>query len=79
MDYLAKINEVVKKLEDNEEEKFAERINSLKENAFTSTELLMSVTHELLIICKEKKIKTLIGDDAIDLQNYCRSIGLHVK
>lgn len=79
MDYLHKIDEIIKVLEENKEDMVANKISSLKRNAPVSSELLMAVTYELILITSnQQNIKNLIGDKVIELQDYCYSIGLRV-
>ena len=50
----------------------AERIRGLESAASGGTELLMSVTHELLIfINTDKQLERLIEEDTIELKKYC--------
>lgn len=80
MNYLEKINNIISTLEKNNNLNAANKIKSLKDGACVSSELLMSVTHELLMfINREKHIKDLIGEDVLELKKYCWSIGLQVK
>jgi len=79
MDYLQKINDISKKLMSINETEKAEEIMNLKKSGSTGSEILMSVTHELLIYTREDlQIFKSIGSDVTELKNYCHSIGLLV-
>ncbi|TSJ39591.1 hypothetical protein FO440_17770 [Mucilaginibacter corticis] len=58
----------------------AEKISLLEDNASVGSELLMSVTYELLNVIKSNsELNILIGTKVIGLKKYCWSIGLQVK
>lgn len=79
MDYLQHINNIILKLKDANELENADRVTFALRNSFMSTELLSSVTHELLEILKEDdRLKSLIGTDVILLKAFCASIGIKV-
>jgi len=79
MNYLKQVDKLISILTDNDEAAAAESIILLKENSFTSSELLLSVTHKLLsLVSENKNIKNLIYNEVIELKNYCSSIGLEV-
>ena len=80
MDYLKKIDDIVKRLEELGHNNEAERIRLLENAASVGSELLMSVTHELLMFINiDKQLKNLIGEEVIELKKYCWSIGLNVR
>ncbi len=80
MNYLDKINEIIRALANNNELNVSKEIEELKLSASTSTELLMSITFKLKqLIENNNKISKLIEKDVLELLNYCRSIGLNIK
>ena len=80
MDYLNKINYIIKKLKLNDENNLANEIIQLRGSAFTASELLGSVVCRLLFyIKKSKKINKLIGEDVLKLKDFCFSIGLLIN
>lgn len=80
MDYLKTIDDIIKQMKKNNQLEKTARIISLKESSFTSTELLMSVVHELLQMIKDDSVlKTVIGNEVIQLKKYCYSVGLNIK
>ena len=80
MDYLQNICSIIFKLQCNDYIGEAEKIRLLRDSASVGSELLMSVTHELLsYINSNNKINNLIGGNVIELKNYCWSIGLQVR
>ena len=80
MDYLKTIAGIISQLKEFGYVDKAQEIESLENAASTGSELLLSVTHTLLasinsdVICRE-----LIGEEVIELREYCWSNGLHVK
>jgi hypothetical protein len=80
MNYLQKI-ELIKETPDKSgyvEE--SQRIELLESGASVGSELLMSVTHELLILTRTNdKLKDLIGNETAELKKFCWSIGLYVN
>ncbi len=80
MNYLDKINEIIRALANNNELDVSKEIEELKLSASTSTELLMSITFKLKqLIENNNEISKLIEKDVLELLNYCRSIGLNIK
>ena len=80
MDYLLKIENIGLLLEKSGYPDLAQKIKQLSDGASVGSELLMSVTHELLqIIGASVKIEELIGNDVLELRDYCWSMGLMVK
>jgi hypothetical protein len=79
MDYLLKMRNIISELEQYGYENDAQKIKMLRESASVGSELLMSVTHELLLLINNSELKKLIGKDVMGLKNYCWSIGLMVS
>ncbi|SDR89117.1 hypothetical protein SAMN05216490_0140 [Mucilaginibacter mallensis] len=80
MDYLEKIRVIASKLRNNGYISECEIIESLRDASSTGSELLMTVTHELLSFANASfELKSLIGADANELKDFCWSIGLEVK
>ncbi|MDB5125423.1 MAG: hypothetical protein JWP94_3552 [Mucilaginibacter sp.] len=80
MDYLKKIEEVIIRLEKHGYFNQARQITSLRDAASVSSELLLSVTHELLkLVNTDINVKNLIGESVLELKDFCWSIGLQVK
>ena len=79
MDYLSKIDDIIQKLQENGESDIADRINSSKTGSYTASEILMSITSELLRVIEAPRLRELIGKDCIELRDYCHSIGLMVR
>lgn len=80
MDYLVKIDNISLLLDKSGYPDLAQKIKQLRDGASVGSELLMSVTHELLqIIGVSVEIEELIGNDVLELKDYCWSIGLMVK
>jgi hypothetical protein len=80
MDYLLKIENISLLLDKSGYPDLAQKIKQLGDGASVGSELLMSVTHELLqIIGVSVTIESLIGNDVLELRDYCWSIGLMVK
>lgn len=79
MDYLKKINEIIETLIVNDLNFEARKIINIKENSFTSSELLLSVGFELNQLIEDSKLNEIIGDDVHSLTKYCRSIGLFIN
>lgn len=79
MEYLKKIDSIIDKIQDFGKTDSATHLLSLKRDAFTSTELLMSVTHEMInLIKRDRELKETIEKDVLELTEYCKSIGLNV-
>lgn len=80
MDYIKLIDEIIKKLTSGGFESDANEISDLKDTAFTSSEILLSVSHTLIIKVKgNSSIDKIIGSDVKELKDYCKSIGLEIK
>lgn len=80
MDYLLHIDNIIDVLIKSGRKDLADIVIIKKQESFTASEILMSVTHELLqIIKRDQEAKNIIEDDVIELNNYCYSIGLMVK
>jgi hypothetical protein len=80
MDYLKTIDIIIVRLAESGHLDIAKKIKSLESSASTGSELLMSVTYELLILTNEDVfLDKLIGTEVIELKNFCWSIGLRVK
>jgi hypothetical protein len=80
MDYLTKIDNIINRSRESGHVNAAERIRGLENAASVGSELLMSVTHELLMfINTDKQLKSLIEEDTIEIKKYCWSIGLSVR
>lgn len=80
MNYIKTIDTIVAKLEQNNKWEAANKIKSLENASSVGSELLMSITHELLIyVNTNEHFKTLIGEEVFELKRYCWSIGLNVK
>lgn len=79
MEYLKKIDSIIAKIQELGKTDTASHLLSIKRDAFTSTELLMSVTHEMMILVNDDmQLKNVIGKDVLALTEYCKSIGLHI-
>ena len=79
IDYLSKIDSIISELRGPFPE-LAEEIHKTKSSSFTSSELLMNVTHELIqVTTNNKAVKELIGKEVLQLKKYCKSLGLLVK
>jgi len=80
MDYIKKINKIIKILEDSNEMESANMIKMTLEESFTYTEILMKVTYNLKLILKKNiTLKELIENDVDELIKYCKSIGLQIS
>lgn len=79
MDYLKKIDEIIRILIINNKDDFAKKILDEKKNSFTSSALLLKIGYELNIaIENDREINSLIGRHARELIDFCRKIGLHI-
>lgn len=80
MNYLDHIDSIIAKLVSNNHTEAAREIQELKSIAFTSSELLLSVTHELIkLSATSDEISDLVGKEIRELVEFCWSIGLHVR
>ncbi|MDY3338995.1 hypothetical protein PG623_09400 [Riemerella anatipestifer] len=79
MDYLKKIDNIIETLAANNMNIEMERIQTLKNNSFTSTEILLSVGYELIKMISKPKLKQIIGNDVDELLRYCKNIGLTIR
>jgi hypothetical protein len=80
MDYLKKISIIIEKIESAGRGELAEEVSILRDSSFTSSELLMSVTHSLSrFITNDNVVKDAIESDVIELREYCWSMGLAVQ
>lgn len=80
MDYLQKIRNIISELEKYGYVEDAQKIKEIRDSASVGSELIMSVTHELLkMVNMSRELKNLIGIDVLSLRDYCWSIGLIVK
>ena len=79
MDYLKKIDEIIEVLIINDMNFEARKIQDIKKNAFTSTELLLSIGFELNQLIKDSKVNEVIGNDVNDLTKYCKKVGLLIS
>lgn len=79
MNYLLKIDNIIKVLAQNNKLDLAKEIQDIKLSASTSSELLLTIASRLKeLIGKDKEINEYIKEDAIKLINYCNSIGLNI-
>lgn len=78
MNYLGSIDNIITILRNSNFEKEAEIVYSAKRSASTSSELLTSVVHELIVITKDKRVNEMIGKEVENLRRYCGSIGLTI-
>ncbi|MFD0861805.1 hypothetical protein ACFQ1M_06270 [Sungkyunkwania multivorans] len=79
MDYLAHIEDIAHRLGQNNRVE-ANMIKSFKYSSSTPSELLMSVTQYLVSkIEMNKELKTLIGEEVLQLKNFCSSVGLTIR
>jgi hypothetical protein len=79
MDYLKTIRSIIDSLNKAGYKHEATRIEVLRDGASVGSELLMSVTHELLEFIKANdKLNESIGSDVIELKKFCWSIGLQI-
>lgn len=80
MDYLKTTRSIIDILNKSGYSSQALKIQSLRDGASVGSELLMSVTHELMIfINTDSNLKDLIGHDTNELKDFCWSIGLLVR
>jgi hypothetical protein len=80
MDYLLEIRNIISKMEKYGYAGSARKIKEIRDSAPVGSELIMSVTHELLqMVSISRELKRLIGTDVVILRDYCWSIGLMVK
>lgn len=80
MNYLDLIDSITTKLVSNNHVGAAQGFQDLKSSASTGSELLLSVTHKLILLnATSVDISDLIGDEICELVEYCRSIGLYVR
>lgn len=80
MDYLELIEETIKCLNNNGFKDKSIRIEDLYNNSFTSSELLMSVTTELIkLVNNSYKIRKLLENDVKNLSDYCYNLGLQLN
>jgi len=80
MDYLRKISIIIEKIESAGKGDLGEEVSILRDNSFSSSELLMSVTHSLnRFMTNDNVVKDAIESDVIELREYCWSIGLAVQ
>lgn len=80
MDYLLKIRNIISKLDKYGYAENARKIKEIRDSASVGSELIMSVTHELLqMVNISRELKKPIGIDVMTLRDYCWSIGLMVK
>lgn len=80
MDYLKIIDNIIDKLANNKELYASQIIMDIKNNSFTSTELLISIVFELNKLIKNNShINKIIGSEVQDLIIYCKKIGIEIK
>lgn len=83
MDYLNLIKTIIANLRRSGEDEYANQVDEAFSYSFTSSELLLKVTHELLKILKEErnlgehKVIALLEQDVTKLNAFCNSIGLY--
>lgn len=79
MNYLEKIKSIIKKVKQIDKNE-SENLQSILNNSFTSTELLLAFTYECFeLINNNEEIKTVIENDVIELNDFCKSIGIKLK
>lgn len=79
MDYLEKIDETIETLKAADRHDLANRVLSIKNDSYTSTELLSRVVYELKLMTKENVLDNQIISNVNQLEHFCRSIGLYIK
>jgi hypothetical protein len=80
MDYLNKIDLIIEKIQKIGKIETVAELTAIKDKAFTSTELLASITHKLISLTQnDKQIQDIVENDVLELQKYCFSIGIHIS
>lgn len=79
MNYLLRIDEIIKILAENNQLSISDEIRELKLSASNSSELLMTVVYELKQQIKKEEINVLVGKDVLNLVDYCNSVRLKIN
>lgn len=80
MNYLDQIDLIIDILDKYKKYELSKALTSLKNNSFTGTEILASITSKLLTEVKnDKDLNNIIGKYVDELHKYCMNLGMEIN